>query len=78
MVRGPAHGLALVAALDADPRVRGHHRVDAVRAHLHERAGDPARAVAHYEAAAARTASLPERDYLLGRAARLADAARLA
>jgi predicted RNA polymerase sigma factor len=71
MVHGPAAGLALVARLDGDARLKGSHRLDAVRAHLHERAGDAARAEAHYRAAAARTASAPERDYLLLRAARV-------
>jgi RNA polymerase sigma factor (sigma-70 family) len=74
MVRGPAAGLALLKALDADARVRGHHRLAAVRAHLLERAGDPAGAAAHYRAAAERTASVPERDYLTLKAARLANA----
>jgi predicted RNA polymerase sigma factor len=72
MVQGPHAGLELIAALDDDPRLRGHYRLDAVRAHLLERAGDPARAMAHYRAAAERTASIPERDYLTLKAARLA------
>jgi predicted RNA polymerase sigma factor len=72
MVRGPAAGLELLATLDADARLRGHHRLDAVRAHLLERAGDRDGAATHYRAAAARTASIPERDYLLVKAARLA------
>jgi RNA polymerase sigma factor (sigma-70 family) len=71
MVHGPAEGLALVDKVDAD--LAGHHRLDAVRAHLYERAGDAAAAVAHYRAAAARTASEPERRYLTLRAARLRD-----
>ena len=71
MVHGPEAGLRLLEALDADPRLAGHYRLDAVRAHLHERLGDPERAIAHYRAAAERTASLPERDYLLIKAARL-------
>ena len=71
MVHGPAAGLALIAPLDADARVRGHYRLDAVRGHLYEMAGDAERAVAHYRAAAAGTASLPERDHLATRAARL-------
>jgi predicted RNA polymerase sigma factor len=50
----------------------GHHRLDAVRAHLLERAGDPAGALAHYRRAAERTTSLAERNYLLAKAARLA------
>lgn len=72
MVHGPETGLALLETLDSDPRMRGHYRLDAVRGHLHERAGDPGRAVAHYRAAAERTASIPERDYLTVKAARLA------
>jgi predicted RNA polymerase sigma factor len=69
MVHGPAVGLEQLAALDA--RLPGHYRLDAVRGHLYERSGDRERAVAHYRAAAARTASIPERDYLIGKAARL-------
>ena len=69
MVRGPAVGLEQLAALDA--RLPGHYRLDAVRGHLYERLGDRERASAHYRAAASRTASIPERDYLLGKAARL-------
>ncbi len=74
MVHGPAAGLARLVPLDADPRLAGTHRIDAVRAHLFERAGDIDAAIAHYRAAAARTTSTPERDYLLTRAARLHDA----
>jgi RNA polymerase sigma factor (sigma-70 family) len=76
MVHGPDAGLGLVAALDGDARMRGHYRLDAVRGHLYEMAGDRERAVGHYRAAAARTASLPERHYLNERAARLAAAPR--
>jgi predicted RNA polymerase sigma factor len=54
MVHGPAAGLALVDELDRDPRLAGHDRLDAVRAHLLERAGDHAAALAHYRAAASR------------------------
>ena len=71
MVHGPAVGLDLLRPLDGDPRLSGSHRLDAVRGHLHERAGDRAAAIRHYRAAAARTTSVPERDYLLMRAARL-------
>lgn len=71
MVHGPDAALEMLAALDDDARVRGHYRLDAVRAHLYERRGDRARAVEHYRAAAQRTTSTPERDYLLTRAARL-------
>ncbi|HVK22510.1 MAG TPA: sigma-70 family RNA polymerase sigma factor [Actinokineospora sp.] len=67
---GPLAGLAVLDTL-ADPRLAGHHRVAAVRAHLLERAGDLVRAKKFYEKAAKATASAPERAYLLGRAARL-------
>ncbi|BCK57741.1 RNA polymerase sigma24 factor [Nocardia wallacei] len=69
MVHGPAAGLELTATL-AD-RLPGNHRLDAVRGHLHEMAGDRTAAVAAYTAAARRTTSVPERDYLTLRAARL-------
>ena len=72
MVDGPAAGLALLAPLDADERIAGHYRLDAVRGHLHEMAGDGAAAIAHYRAAADRTSSIPERHYLAMKAARLA------
>lgn len=69
MVHGPAAGLELVATLDGDSRMAGTHRIDAVRAHLYDMAGDHAAAHRHYRAAAALTASLPERNYLLMKAA---------
>jgi predicted RNA polymerase sigma factor len=71
MVNGPAAGLDLLHAVDADGRLRGHHRLDAVRAHLLELAGDHEAAISHYRIAAGRTTSLPERNYLLTQAARL-------
>ena len=71
MVHGPAHGLELLRALDADPRIAKHYRLAAVRAHLHERAGDHAAAIASYRSAAAGTSSTPERNYLLMKAAKL-------
>ena len=70
MVHGPEAGLELLATLDADPRLSEHHRLAAVRGHLYEKAGDPAAAIASYQTAAARTSSIPERDYLLLKAAR--------
>ena len=72
MVEGPRAGLELIATLDKDERLAGHYRLDAVRAHLHEMAGNHEGAIAHYLAAAGRTASVPERDYLSAQAARLA------
>ncbi|MCP3140298.1 RNA polymerase sigma factor [Pyxidicoccus xibeiensis] len=74
MVHGPEAGLELLKALDGDARLAGHHRLDAVRAHLLERAGDPEGAIQHYTKAAGRTTSIPERNYLLTQAARLSDA----
>jgi len=72
MVGGPAAGLDKLRALDGDERVAGHHRVDAVRAHLLEMAGDFEGAHASYRSAARRTTSLPEQRYLEERAARVA------
>jgi RNA polymerase sigma factor (sigma-70 family) len=72
MVDGPRAGLDLLAGLDDDDRVAGHHRLAAARAHLLELAGDAAAARAAYREAARRTTSLPEQRYLESRAARLA------
>jgi predicted RNA polymerase sigma factor len=69
MVHGPAAGLKLLEPLD-EP-LAGHYRLDAVRAHLFEMAGDTQAAKAHYRAAAARTTSIPEQQYLTTQAARL-------
>jgi len=69
MVHGPAAGLAALAGLG--DRLPGHHRLDAVRAHLLEMAGDPDAALTYYLRAAGRTTSLAERDYLADKAARL-------
>jgi RNA polymerase sigma factor (sigma-70 family) len=71
MVHGATRGLELLEALKEDARIAEHHRLDAVRAHLLELAGDRDGAVSHYRAAAFRTANLPERNYLLTQAARL-------
>ena len=71
MLRGPQAGLALLATLDADERMAGQYRLDAVRAHLLEMAGDERAARSCYQRAARRTTSLPEQRYLEMRAARL-------
>ena len=68
MARGPLAGLDLLATLDGDDRMAGNHRLDAVRAHLLEMAGDLDGARGAYRAAARRTSSLPERRYLESRA----------
>jgi predicted RNA polymerase sigma factor len=75
MVHGPRAGLELLATLDVDPRLADHHRLAAVRGHLYEKANDPAAAIASYQAAADRTSSTPERNYLLQKAARLRERA---
>lgn len=77
MVQGPSKGLELLRALDADARVADHHRLDAVRAHLLEMAGDRKAAITHFRIAADRTTSIPERNYLLTQAARLNDLAKI-
>jgi predicted RNA polymerase sigma factor len=71
MARGPSAGIELLDQLGGDERIAGHHRFDAVRAHLLEMAGDTAGAEAGYRRAARRTTSRPERRYLESRAARL-------
>lgn len=73
MVHGPARGLELLKALDRDPRIAGHYRLDAVRAHLLEKMGDHESAVKHYRTAAAQTTSIPEQNYLMAQASRLED-----
>ena len=73
MVDGPTVGLELLTMLDGDSRIAGHYRLDAVRGHLYEKSGNRERAIAHYHAAAERTASIPERNYLLTKAARLSE-----
>jgi len=72
MVNGPESGLRMLDALGDDQRIARHHRLEAVRGHLLEMAGDPEAARAAFRLAARRTTSLPERRYLEDRAARLA------
>ena len=76
MVKGPQAGLELLGPLDDDRRLAEHHRLDAVRAHLLEMAGDRAAARSSYRRAARRTTSLAERGYLEARANRLTSDAR--
>jgi RNA polymerase sigma factor (sigma-70 family) len=70
MAQGPGAGLALLDGLAG--QLGDHHRLHSVRAHLLEQAGDTGGAIAEFEAAAARTTNLRERDYLVTKAARLA------
>jgi RNA polymerase sigma factor (sigma-70 family) len=68
-VDGPLAGLRALAGLDE--RLPDHHRLDAVRGHLHERAGNIAQAAECYARAAAGARSTAERDHLSLQAARL-------
>jgi RNA polymerase sigma factor (sigma-70 family) len=74
MVHGPAAGLAQIGTLEPADRAALGHRLDAVRAHLLEQAGDIDEARAAYLRAARSTASEPEQRYLGLKAARLAPA----
>ena len=73
MVHGPQKGLELLSALDADARLSEHHRLEAVRSHLLEMAGERDAAITHYRIAASLATSLPERNYLMLQAARLSE-----
>ena len=74
MVQGPAAGLEMLDALAVGGRLAGSHRLDAVRGHLLEMAGDREGAVRHYLAAANRTTNTAERNYLLTQAASVREA----
>ena len=69
MVHGPQAGLRQFAAAEDEPALAGHHRLDAVRAHLLGMAGEREAARTRYRLAARRTLSVPERRYLESRAA---------
>jgi len=66
MVHGPVAGLALLD--DADPALKDHHRLAAVRAHLLELSGDRDAARSAFQLAAGLTQSVPEQRYLQTRA----------
>lgn len=70
MVKGPEAGLRAVAEVESSGRLSEYHRVAAVKAHLLERMGRGAEAAEQYRVAAAKTGSMPERNFLLQRAAR--------
>jgi len=74
MVHGPAAGLALRG--EAEPRLEGNHRVEAVRAHLLEQAGDAEAAAAAYRRAATLTTNLAEQRHLTRQAARVTRGSR--
>jgi RNA polymerase sigma factor (sigma-70 family) len=71
MVLGPQAGLDRLDQIAADERLAGNHRVNGVRAHLLEMAGDAPAARMAYLSAARLTTSRPEQRYLQQRAARL-------
>ncbi|HEV8560191.1 MAG TPA: DUF6596 domain-containing protein [Actinophytocola sp.] len=73
MARGAHAGLELLDELEADDRIAGDHRLQAVRGHLLEMAGERAAARDSYLAAAQQTTSLPQQRYLHAQAARLAE-----
>lgn len=68
-VDGPLAGLRALDGLDE--RLPDHHRLHAVRGHLHERAGNVDLAVEYYARAAAGARSTAERDHLTKQVARL-------
>jgi RNA polymerase sigma factor (sigma-70 family) len=68
---GADAALELLADLDADPRMKNHHRLHAVRAHLLQMSGDVSAAREQYKLAARGTASVTERRYLESRASGL-------
>ncbi len=70
-VNGPEAGLELLATLDGDSRMSQTHRLESVRGHLLELAGDTGAAREAYLRAAGKTASEPEKQYLTRRAGRL-------
>lgn len=69
MVDGAEVGLQLVEGLEKDHRMKGHFRIDAVKGHLYEKLQDYPSAATHFEAAAHKTTSIPERNYLAEKAA---------
>ena len=71
MVNGPLAGLAVLGTLEDDDRMTHNHRLESVRGHLLEMAGDVVGARESYVRAAKMTASLPEQRYLTLQAARL-------
>jgi predicted RNA polymerase sigma factor len=75
MADGPGSGLEYLRPLEG--RLAGHHRLHAVRGHLLEMDGRLEEAIEEYEAAAQRTASVPEQRYLMTRAARLMQAIKI-
>ena len=68
MAEGPAAGLAIADALQAEPALREYHLLPAVRADLLQRLGRPDEARAEFERAASLAGNQRERELLLARA----------
>ncbi|MDJ0356659.1 DUF6596 domain-containing protein [Paenarthrobacter sp. PH39-S1] len=68
MTCGAQIGLQTLAQLQTEYRLSDLHRLEAVRAHLLEMAGDAQAAQIYYRAAARRTSSIPEQRHLLAKA----------
>jgi RNA polymerase sigma-70 factor (ECF subfamily) len=64
MADGPRAALPLLDLLAGDPALQGSHRVWAVRADLHRRAGHRAAALADYDRALDLVTNAAERRYL--------------
>ena len=71
MVDGPTAGLTVLDTLEGDENIKHTHRLDAVRGHLLELAGDTANARESYRRAARMTRNVAEQQYLALRAAAL-------
>lgn len=71
MVHGPRRGLEELVGIERDARMADGHRIEAVRAHLLERAGERDGARRSFRCAAERATNAAERQYLLARLARL-------
>ncbi len=76
MAFGPEQGLALVDALRDTPALQQYHWLPSVRGDLLDKLGRRAEARAEFERAAGLARNAREREFLLGRAAALADPAR--
>ncbi|MFF5985757.1 RNA polymerase sigma factor [Prauserella flavalba] len=69
MVHGPRAGIIELERLERDPRLAGYRLLPAALGELSLRAGEPARAAAHYRAALALPGSEPQRRLLRRRLA---------
>jgi RNA polymerase sigma factor (sigma-70 family) len=73
MAFGPAAGLALADALDAEPSLQGYHLLPSVRGDLLAKLGRAGEARAEFERAAGLTRNARERELLLARARAVTD-----